>query len=130
MYGFDPNNQYMGVNNQLFNNFLQSQTPVPNYAPDSGLIPVKSREEVDNFNLGNRDAVALWHVSKPIVYIKYMDKTNGPPYYPKVRTLSISPLEESNVQDAEFEEVVETGPSNTDILNGLNEIRDLIKQLM
>ena len=59
-----------------------------------------------------------------------MDKTNGPPYYPKVRTLSISPLEESNVQDAEFEEVVETGPSNTDILDGLNEIRDLIKQLM
>lgn len=130
MYGFDPNNQYMGVNNQLFNNFLQSQMPVPNYTPDSGLIPVKSREEVDNFNLGNRDAVALWHVSKPIVYIKYMDKTNGPPYYPKVRTLSISPLEESNVQDAEFEEVVETGPSNTDILNGLNEIRDLLKKLM
>lgn len=130
MYGFDPNNPYTGVNNQLFNNFLQNQTPMSNYTPDIDLIPVKSREEVDNFNLGNRNAVALWHVSKPIVYIKYMDRTSGPPYYPKVHALGLKDLEEEEVQDAEFEEVVETGPTNTDLLNGLNEIRDLLKQLV
>ena len=130
MFGYDPNNPYLGTGNPLLNNFLQNQAPIPNYTQDSGLIPVKSREEVDNFNLGNRDAVALWHVSKPIVYIKYMDKTNGPPYYPKVRTLSISQIEENEVQDADFEEVVDTGPSNADLLNGLNEIRDLLKKLL
>ena len=26
MYGYDPNNPYPGINNQLFNNFLQNYT--------------------------------------------------------------------------------------------------------
>ena len=96
---------------------------------DIDLIRVKSREEVDAFELGARRAVSLWHESEPIVYIKYRDQSGSPPYYTKVVSFNLIP-EKENVTDVSFEEVDQNKQVGASMSNKLDKIITLLEALV
>lgn len=80
------------------NYFPASYQPMPypqqtyQQQPQSGIIWISSANEVDAYPVAPNSAVALWHKSEPVVYIKQADATGKPAVHPYKLTDLAAPV--------------------------------------